>query len=377
MATGKRYYWIKLKESFMTSDTVDFLMSQKDGANYVVLYQMLCLKTINTGGRLARQIGEIIIPYDVEKIQRDCKWFTADTIRVALELFAKFGLVYQDEDGTLVLADHYELVGSETNWKKIKAAQRAKNLPKLKGCRRLNSSMLRLPTGKTQYVDENRYGGNGMKAFDLAGGKCEMCGSYIDLLIHHANGYSNIQEDLYVLCKTCHGTAHSPSTPGDWLRHAWVNHEKEGGQEGGPDGGQGGGQVHPDIRDKRLEIRDKRLDTRVSNAVGAELFDKSSCPEAKPAVFTLPLNNGTQHEVTQDDIDGYSELYPAVDVPQEIRKMIGWLDANPKKRKTKRGVKNFINGWLSREQDRGGKSKQQLPRGQPPPPVYADEEDFY
>ena len=61
MATGKRYYWIKLRESFMTSDTVDFLMSQKDGANYVVLYQMLCLKTINTGGRLSRTIGEIVI----------------------------------------------------------------------------------------------------------------------------------------------------------------------------------------------------------------------------------------------------------------------------------------------------------------------------
>lgn len=52
MAVGKRYYWIKLKESFLNSDAVDFLMSQKDGANYVVLYQVLCLKTINTGGRL-------------------------------------------------------------------------------------------------------------------------------------------------------------------------------------------------------------------------------------------------------------------------------------------------------------------------------------
>lgn len=50
MATGKRYYWIKLKESFMTSDTIDYFMEQPDGANYVVLYQLLCLKTINTGG---------------------------------------------------------------------------------------------------------------------------------------------------------------------------------------------------------------------------------------------------------------------------------------------------------------------------------------
>jgi len=25
MATGKRFYWMKLKESFMTSDTIDYL----------------------------------------------------------------------------------------------------------------------------------------------------------------------------------------------------------------------------------------------------------------------------------------------------------------------------------------------------------------
>ena len=80
MATGKRFYWIKLKESFMTSDSVDFLMEQPSGANYVVLYQMLCLKTINTEGRLSRQIGEFIIPYDPEKIARDCKWLDRKSV---------------------------------------------------------------------------------------------------------------------------------------------------------------------------------------------------------------------------------------------------------------------------------------------------------
>ncbi len=115
MATGKRFYWMKLKESFMTSDTIDYFMSQPNGANYVVLYQMLCLKTINTAGRLERQIGEIIIPYDVDKIQRDCKWFSADTVRVALTLYRQVGLVYEDVDGTLVMADHDNLVGSETD----------------------------------------------------------------------------------------------------------------------------------------------------------------------------------------------------------------------------------------------------------------------
>lgn len=126
MATGKRYYWMKLKESFMTSDTIDYFMGQPDGANYVVLYQMLCLKTINTDGRLSRQIGEVIIPFDIEKIRRDCKWFSADTIRIALNLYKAFGLIYEDVDGTLVLADHKNLVGSETDYAEKNRRLRAK-----------------------------------------------------------------------------------------------------------------------------------------------------------------------------------------------------------------------------------------------------------
>lgn len=126
MATGKRYYWIKLKDTFMTSDAVDFLMGQKDGANYVVLYQMLCLKTINTGGRLERTIGEVIIPYDEEKIQRDTKWFTIDTVRVALNLYKSLGLIYADENGVLCLTDHDNMVGSETDYAERNRRLRAK-----------------------------------------------------------------------------------------------------------------------------------------------------------------------------------------------------------------------------------------------------------
>ena len=128
MATGKRYYWIKLRDTFLTSDTIDFFMSQPNGANYVVFYQMLCLKTINTEGKLERTIGEVVIPYDVEKLQRDCKWFSADTIRVALGLYKKFGLIYEDQNGTLVLTNHSEMIGSETDYAAQKSNQRQKKL---------------------------------------------------------------------------------------------------------------------------------------------------------------------------------------------------------------------------------------------------------
>ena len=50
MERVKRYYWIKLKIDFFNSDDMDFLLSQKDGCKYIVLYQMLCLQTANNNG---------------------------------------------------------------------------------------------------------------------------------------------------------------------------------------------------------------------------------------------------------------------------------------------------------------------------------------
>lgn len=124
----RKYYWIKLKKDFMTSDAVDFLMSQKNGANYVVLYQMLCLMTTKTNGRLERQLNEVIIPYDVEKIQRDTKYFEIDTVRTALSLFSNLGLIYNDENNCLIISNYSEMVGSETKWAEKKRNWRDKKI---------------------------------------------------------------------------------------------------------------------------------------------------------------------------------------------------------------------------------------------------------
>jgi len=59
-------------------------------------------------------------------------------------------------------------------------------------------------------------------------------------------------------------------------------------------------------------------------------------------------------EVSDSDVQEWSKIYPAVDIKQELRKMKGWLDANPTRRKTRRGVRRFVNNWLSRTQDQGG-----------------------
>jgi len=108
----------------MNGDVVDFLMSQKNGANYVVLYQMLCMKTINTQGELATKIGDVLIPFNIDKIQRECKWFDVDTIRVAMEMYRQLGLLYEQENGIIKISNFQEMVGSETYWAKQKRIER-------------------------------------------------------------------------------------------------------------------------------------------------------------------------------------------------------------------------------------------------------------
>jgi predicted phage replisome organizer len=123
---NKKYYWIKLKTEFFNQDTIDFLLSQKNGCEYVVLYQMLCLKTANNNGILSTNVGEMIVPYDISKISRDTKYFSEDTIRVALELYKQLGLIYEGDNNLLQITGFNEMIGSETKWAEKKRQYRDK-----------------------------------------------------------------------------------------------------------------------------------------------------------------------------------------------------------------------------------------------------------
>jgi len=96
------------------------------------------------------------------------------------------------------------------------------------------------------------------------------------------------------------------------------------------------------------------------------------CPELKndsgpeddigKKIISLTLNDKTEYPIFEKQVSGWAELYPAADIIQELRKMKGWLDSNPTKRKTRRGTPSFITNWLSREQDRGGSINRQVPK---------------
>jgi hypothetical protein len=69
----------------------------------------------------------------------------------------------------------------------------------------------------------------------------------------------------------------------------------------------------------------------------------------------LQLNDKSFFPIYDHDLVKYRELYPAVNVEQELRNMVGWIDGSPTKRKTKTGILKFVNSWLSKEQDQGGR----------------------
>jgi len=60
------------------------------------------------------------------------------------------------------------------------------------------------------------------------------------------------------------------------------------------------------------------------------------------------LKDGTIYQMNDQDHTYFQDLYPKVDIDQELRNMEGWAYSNPSRRKTRRGAKKFINSWLCR-----------------------------
>jgi hypothetical protein len=66
--------------------------------------------------------------------------------------------------------------------------------------------------------------------------------------------------------------------------------------------------------------------------------------------------DGSTYEVAETDVIAWERAYSerGVKVRQELASMESWLDANPVKRKTRKGMKRFIDSWLKRAAEAGG-----------------------
>ena len=126
----KKYYWLKLTETFFEDDTILYMESQSNGEKYSNFYLKLCLKSLRTNGRLIRLVGETLIPHDAVSLARltSCD---IDTVRAAMQLFQSIGIVQISEIGEIYLPQVQEMVGSETDKAKIMRRLRAERANQL------------------------------------------------------------------------------------------------------------------------------------------------------------------------------------------------------------------------------------------------------
>ena len=250
--SNKKYYWLKLKADFFDDDTISYIEEQENGILYSNFYLKLCLKSLKDDGHLIRLVGDTLIPYDAKSLSK-LTGVDVDTVKVAMNLFQKIGLIQILETGEIFLTQINEMIGSETSQAAIMRRKRAEK-----------------------------------KALEQSEGNIvtEMLPSVTEML------------------------------------HRDRDRVRE--------------------RDKEIEI-EKEIEID-NNAPSVE--------RSEPPIIELPLNDKTMYPIYQEQIEEWNELYQSVNIVQELKKMKGWLNANPTKRKTKRGINRFINGWLAREQDR-------------------------
>ena len=121
----------------------------------------------------------------------------------------------------------------------------------------------------------------------------------------------------------------------------------------------------PPIIPPEKEKKGLRAETDVTAVLRQmEGLEDQGATLSEEKAMALPLVNGLDYTVPPSLLTELRSLFPAVDVCAQLRSMRAWLIANPERRKTPRGIKRFIVGWLTREQER---LKQQTASAQLPP----------
>ena len=124
---NKRFYWLKLKDNFFEREEIQLIESLPNGKEYVLILLKFMMRAINSEGRL---VVKDVIPYNPQMLAT-VTHSNVDTVRSAIEIFIKFGLMSTLDDGTLYMNEVQALLGSETEFaaKKREYRQNLKNQP--------------------------------------------------------------------------------------------------------------------------------------------------------------------------------------------------------------------------------------------------------
>ena len=108
-------------------------------------------------------------------------------------------------------------------------------------------------------------------------------------------------------------------------------------------------------------INDRTINDRTINVDSSEpkqVRSEPTPPTSSRAVLVFPVvGERKAWELTQEFLDTLAERYPTIDVLSEARKALAWIEANPARRKTAKGMPRFIVNWLNRATERPAASR--------------------
>ena len=203
MADNRKYYYLKLKESYFDEDAIVLLESMQDGMLYSNILLKLYLKSLKNGGKL--QLDENI-PYTAPMIATITRQ-QVGTVERALQIFMKLGLVEPLQNGALYMSNIELLIGqSSTEGERKRRARRAlqeqKALPEAVADKRppeieiekeidIELEIKRegeIKTGQTAPAPFGRYGNVFLSEKELAELKKELPGKW-EYYIDRLSGY--------------------------------------------------------------------------------------------------------------------------------------------------------------------------------------------
>jgi len=107
MYTNKKYYYLKLKDSFFDREEIKVIKGMKKGDTYVCIMIELYLRSLKRDGLLMMTDR---IPYNLETLSSVLSR-NKDEVKYAVELFEKFELVEILDSGQMYMTDIQNYIG--------------------------------------------------------------------------------------------------------------------------------------------------------------------------------------------------------------------------------------------------------------------------
>jgi predicted phage replisome organizer len=118
MSLNKKYFYLKLKDSFFDREEIRVIQGLENGDTYVCIILEMYLRSLKRNGILMMSER---IPYSIRTLSSVLKR-RQDEIKYAVDLFKEFGLIEILNSGAIFMADIQDFIGeSSTEADRIRA----------------------------------------------------------------------------------------------------------------------------------------------------------------------------------------------------------------------------------------------------------------